>query len=146
MRHHYGWQILLAFCLIFFLLGTGTLVYHWAEGWSYTDSFYFTGITLTTIGYGDLTPTTPGTRIATVFFGFFGIGLVFYTATLLARLAFRMEEQQIDRILRRRVQRRLAEERETDEKVHRAEQKALKVEEKAEQEVVKLAEKLAKKK
>jgi hypothetical protein len=41
------------------MLVLGTLVYHWFEGWSYLDSLYFCVISLATVGYGDLTPTTP---------------------------------------------------------------------------------------
>ena len=40
------------------LLG-GVLVYHWLEGWSYLDALYFCVVSLATVGYGDLTPTTP---------------------------------------------------------------------------------------
>ncbi len=31
----------------------GALLYHTQEGWSFTDSFYYTFITLSTIGFGD---------------------------------------------------------------------------------------------
>ena len=51
----------------------GTLVYHWLEGWSYLDSLYFCVISLATIGYGDLTPTTPLARGFTIFYVINGI-------------------------------------------------------------------------
>lgn len=41
------------------MLLLGVLVYRWLEGWSVIDALYFCTITLATIGYGDLTPTTP---------------------------------------------------------------------------------------
>lgn len=54
------------------LLG-GTLVYHWLEGWSYLDALYFCVISLATIGYGDLTPTTPTAKAFTIFYVINGI-------------------------------------------------------------------------
>jgi hypothetical protein len=55
------------------ILLIGTLVYHWLEGWSYLDSLYFCVITLATIGYGDLTPSTPEAKMFTIFYVINGI-------------------------------------------------------------------------
>jgi hypothetical protein len=54
----------------------GAAVYHWLEGWDWLDSFYFVVITLTTIGYGDFSPTTPLTKVITIFYGLNGIILL----------------------------------------------------------------------
>ncbi len=51
----------------------GTLVYHWLEGWSYLDALYFCVITLATVGYGDLTPTTPVARAFTIVYVINGV-------------------------------------------------------------------------
>ncbi len=55
------------------VLLVGVVVYHWLEGWSVVDALYFCVITLATIGYGDLTPTTPGAKLFTVFYVINGI-------------------------------------------------------------------------
>ena len=52
--------------LIVILLSIGTVYYNYAEGWSYVDSFYFSTMTLTTIGYGDIAPTSDGAKIYTL--------------------------------------------------------------------------------
>lgn len=51
----------------------GTLVYHWLEGWSYLDALYFCVISLATVGYGDLAPTTPLAKIFTIIYVINGI-------------------------------------------------------------------------
>ena len=42
---------------------------------SFSDAIYFSMVTLTTVGYGDMGPSTPGTRLFTCLFGVAGIGL-----------------------------------------------------------------------
>jgi voltage-gated potassium channel len=73
----------------------GTISYHYMEGWSYVDSFYFTGITMMTIGYGDLHPTMDISKIFTVFFGFFGVGISLLALSLLASSYIESREQKI---------------------------------------------------
>ena len=54
----------------------GTLFYHWVEGWSYLDALYFCVVSLATVGYGDLTPTTPIARMFTIVYLINGIGIL----------------------------------------------------------------------
>jgi voltage-gated potassium channel len=59
----------------------GTLVFHLLEGWSILDSLYVTAQTVTTVGFGDITPRTAlGRAFATVFM-IFGVGVVLYALT-----------------------------------------------------------------
>lgn len=60
----------------FIILGIGTVVYHYLEGWEWIDAFYFSVITLTTIGYGDFSPQTVEGKLFTVFYILVGIGMI----------------------------------------------------------------------
>jgi hypothetical protein len=66
----------LVFYWAFAVLLIGTFAYHWLEGWSYLDSLYFCVISLATVGYGDLVPTTPIAKIFTMLYIVNGIGVL----------------------------------------------------------------------
>lgn len=68
------------------IIGIGAALYHWLEGWSWLDSVYFVVITLTTIGYGDLHPTKPVTKLITIFYGLNGIVLLLLLFDVIRRL------------------------------------------------------------
>jgi voltage-gated potassium channel len=78
------------------LLTAGTFLFKHIEGWSTLDAFYFTGITMLTIGYGDVIPHTPAGKIAVVIFGFISIGISLYAVNLLARLAFKQKLESME--------------------------------------------------
>ena len=42
--------------LVSIVVASGTIFYRAVEDWTWVDSVYFTVITLTTVGYGDLSP------------------------------------------------------------------------------------------
>ena len=77
-------RICIALLILALLLGAGTLAFHMLEEWTLIDSFYFTGVTLSTIGYGDLVPKTELGKLFTVFFSFSAIGIAFYCISVLA--------------------------------------------------------------
>lgn len=57
------------------VVACGTYFFHRVEGWSWVDSYFFTVITLSTVGYGDLVPQTVIGRIGTTVFIFVGLGV-----------------------------------------------------------------------
>jgi len=67
------------FQAIVFLLAvavlTGSVFYHWTEGWSWLDSAYFSVVALTTVGDATLSPSTGLSKIFTMGFSLAGIGL-----------------------------------------------------------------------
>jgi hypothetical protein len=57
------------------VLGTGTVVFHFAEGWSWLDSAYFSTVTLATVGFGDLHPVTVIGKLFVMVYICFGVGI-----------------------------------------------------------------------
>ncbi|MBI2798627.1 two pore domain potassium channel family protein [Candidatus Saccharibacteria bacterium] len=74
---------LVAFCT---LLG-GSIFYHYTERLSWVDSFYFSTVTLATVGYGDIVPRTNTGKIFTIFYILGGIGIIVAFANILVRRA-----------------------------------------------------------
>lgn len=92
-------NIFYALAIAAILLFLGTLIFNYLEGWSYVDSFYFSVITLTTIGYGDLTPTTDISKIIAAFYAILGIGvMVFIIGSVVGRYMFR-QKKYLERIV-----------------------------------------------
>lgn len=58
------------------VLAVGTIFYRLVEGWSWLDSLYFTVVTLTTVGYGDLSPTKDISKVFTIVFILGGVGFI----------------------------------------------------------------------
>jgi hypothetical protein len=73
LRHPAHQAFLLAVVVV---LVVGVVFYRLAEGWSLADSLYFTVIALSTIGFGDLAPTTTFSRLFTVLYAIVGVGLI----------------------------------------------------------------------
>jgi hypothetical protein len=73
----------LAFITLVLLL-SGTLFYSNEEHWKLLDALYFCVMTMTTIGYGDLVPTTDTSKIFTILYSFISIGVFVSLAAKLA--------------------------------------------------------------
>ncbi len=59
-----------------FTMLMGTVFYRFVEDLSWVDSWYFTIVTLTTVGYGDIYPSTTAGRLFTSFYLLVGVGLI----------------------------------------------------------------------
>jgi voltage-gated potassium channel len=67
------------------LVLTGTLFYWRFEDWTIIEALYFCVVTLTTVGYGDLSPTTAGTQIFTIVYILTGFGVLVALLTSVAQ-------------------------------------------------------------
>jgi voltage-gated potassium channel len=75
------------------LVLTGTVFYWRFEDWSFIQSLYFSVVTLTTVGYGDLTPTSDGTRIFTIIYILTGLGVLVALLGALAQHYIRLKAE-----------------------------------------------------
>ncbi len=100
-------RLLLIICVPSLLILAGTLSYHFIEGWSLFDSLYFTIVTLTTIGYGDLVPRSGGGKLFTMVLALGGVFTLFYLAADFLRVVITGEMRSV--LGKQRMERTLAE-------------------------------------
>ena len=75
------------------LVLAGTLFYWRFEDWTLIESLYFCIVTLTTVGYGDFSPTTPGTQIFTIIYILTGFGVLVALLTSVAQQYIRIKHE-----------------------------------------------------
>jgi voltage-gated potassium channel len=100
-------RLILIVCIPMVLILAGMVSYHFLEGWSLFDALYFTVVTLTTIGYGDITPRTEGGKAFTIVFALGGVFTLFYLAADFIRAVITGEVRTL--LGRQRMERALAE-------------------------------------
>jgi voltage-gated potassium channel len=71
-------RILFAILAVTIAIALGTVGFYLIEGWSILDSLYVAAQTVTTVGYGDLTPASRNGRIFSTFFMLVAVGVVLY--------------------------------------------------------------------
>lgn len=93
-KPNYSTKVAAAGATIAVWLGIGTVMFHILEGWTWISSLYFSVVTLSTIGYGDLHPTTDISRLADVLYIIFGVVTVLSAFTIVgsAKLEKRTEK------------------------------------------------------
>jgi voltage-gated potassium channel len=93
-------SIIIPLLLLVILYCFSIIFFHFIEGWSYLDAAYFTTSTISTVGYGDVTPETEYGKIGSIILTFVGVGLALYVITHLGIL----REKKVDPHVRRRLE------------------------------------------
>lgn len=87
-------QIIILLAIVLIVLVSGTVGFMWLEGLSLLDAFYFTIITVATVGFGDIHPVTAPGKILAIIITLAGVGtfatLVFNVIRILSE---RKQEQ-----------------------------------------------------
>ena len=76
-------QALLLICVL--IATCQALVFARIEGWRFLDGFYFSVVSMATVGYGDLAPRTSLGKIFAMAFLIVGIGVFVLTVTSIAQ-------------------------------------------------------------
>jgi hypothetical protein len=86
------------FGFILSVLFFSTIFYAFVEGWTIVDALFFSVMTMSTVGYGDLVPTTNWSKIFTIFFTFISIGsFVAFTAKYIDLTIAARKEREAER-------------------------------------------------
>lgn len=67
------------------LIVSGSLIYQRLEGLKPLDALYFTTMTITTVGYGDITPITDAGKTFTIIYSIGGIAVALYLLFTIGR-------------------------------------------------------------
>lgn len=83
------------------LILVGAVFYRNVEGWSWLDSVYFCVVTLATVGYGDLTPTTEWGKFFAIPYIILGVAMLGVFIQIAGRTAMEELEVQTQKRLER---------------------------------------------
>jgi voltage-gated potassium channel len=84
-------RLLIALVAVAVAIAFGAVGFRAIEGWSVLDSLYVSAQTVTTVGYGDLTPATRNGRIFSTVFMLGGVGVVLYALTTMVQAIVQSE-------------------------------------------------------
>lgn len=83
------------------IIAGGTVFFRHAEGWSWLDSYFFTVVTLSTVGYGNLVPATALGKIGTTVFILLGLGVFAVAVQQFGVFAMKKREEHTEWLIAR---------------------------------------------
>ena len=94
-------RVLTLFLTLIAIIMLGTVFFRHVEGWSWLDSYFFTVVTLSTVGYGELVPATAIGRIGTTVFILLGLGIFAVSIQQFGVFAMRKREEHTEWLIAR---------------------------------------------
>ena len=88
----------LVFTLVL-IVTSGTVFFRIVEGWSWLDAYFFTVVTLSTVGYGSLVPATAVGKIGTTIFIILGLGVFAVAIQQFGLFALRKREEHVEELI-----------------------------------------------
>lgn len=103
-EHEKSWaEVYVALITLLTWLAFGTFMFHWLEDWTRIQAFYFSVVSITTVGYGDLTPTSDLSRLFTAIYILIGVSLGLVTLGIIGSRIF---EYRLERYWRNKQDRK----------------------------------------
>ena len=96
-----GAKVLTLLGMLVSIVVVGTVFFHFVEGWSWLDSYFFTVVTLSTVGYGSLVPATAAGKIGTTVFIFVGLGIFAVAIQQFGSFAVKKREEHTEWLIAR---------------------------------------------
>ena len=81
------------------MIALATVTFWLVEGWSLLDAAFFSVVTISTVGYGELVPQTVVGKIFAMFYILIGLGVFVAAASAVAEALLRRRETDNDRSL-----------------------------------------------
>lgn len=88
-----GLKYMVFVCIVCII--TGGIAIHFVEGMSFFDGIWWSFVTATTVGYGDISPSTPAGRVIAALLMITGIGLIGSLTSTLTALFFQRHEKSV---------------------------------------------------
>jgi hypothetical protein len=88
-------QVSAAVSALIGMIALGTIVYKFLEGWTWIQSFYFSVVTLSTVGYGDLHPTSDASRLFTALYIISGVAIALAALGIIGKNYLEKREKKI---------------------------------------------------
>jgi len=79
------------------MIALATVTFWLVEGWSLLDAAFFSVVTISTVGYGELVPQTVAGKIFAMFYILIGLGVFVAAASAVAEALLRRRERDNDK-------------------------------------------------